>query len=523
VSALERWIGTELGAGGRYRVESVVRQSGGSILFRAHDQRAGRTVAVHLLSQAVAADSAARERLRAEVQAQATLVHPHIVRVVDLIEEGNVVALVTDFIGAADLASVLAARGRPYTTEEAAALLTPVAQAIGTAHAAGVVHRDLTPARILVATEGGEVVPRVVEFGVAWCANKAVAAATGHRGVIGTPAYLPPEALTADAQPGPRADIYALGVILYELTTGQLPFAATADMDVAHEVLSGVDWTPSAVVPELGPELDAVVLAATARDATRRLPNAAVFEEQLRALGGGEHQAPGLPAAPTLTPAPAEVSEPEAAPPPPPAHRWAPVAVAVGLGVMGGLGLWSALSSDAPEPVVDASAAVELPDAAPITEAPDSPRACTVDAECRRLAQCEAGRCMPRYLVAEARAVERYRGLLAAHNKGDADAYFGGFAPELACLLDQRNVPRADLVSQRRAQLGRKTLHLDRVEPTRRTPTEVAFVAHGRQVGPRGERRYARGVRMTRTDAGVWRVIGETWPGAPFARCLALH
>ncbi|HET6748521.1 MAG TPA: serine/threonine-protein kinase [Actinomycetes bacterium] len=283
--------------GGRYRLRSLLAAGGMGAVWVADDALLGRPVAVKLLSEALAGDGLAAERLRREARAAAGLEHPGIARVLDLGEDGGRPYLVMELLHGQSLAQRLAYAG-PLPPAEAARVVAAAAEALQVAHRAGIVHRDVKPGNVFL-TGDGEV--KLLDFGIASAANQA--ALTGGD-VIGTAAYLAPERMLGhDATPA--SDVYALGVLLYELLAGRPPFTADSGTALAMAHLHARPAPLRDAAPGVPPALAAACEQALAKDPAARPPSAAAFARLLRSTPAGTP--------PTTAPLP-----PAAAPAPPP-------------------------------------------------------------------------------------------------------------------------------------------------------------------------------------------------------------
>jgi eukaryotic-like serine/threonine-protein kinase len=263
--------------GGRYRVGALLATGGMGEVWAAHDLLLDRAVAVKVLGGALAGDRRAAERLRREARAAARLEHPGIARVLDLGEHDGHPYLVMELLEGESLAARIDRAG-PMPPDEAARVVATVADALEAAHAAGVVHRDVKPGNVFLTT-AGEI--KVLDFGIAWCAHDA-ALTTGE--LLGTAAYLAPERVLG-FRATPAADIYALGVVLYELLAGHRPFEASSELELA---MAHVNATPPPlrdVAPSAPPSLIAACHQAMAKDPSDRPPSAAAFAALLQAPG----------------------------------------------------------------------------------------------------------------------------------------------------------------------------------------------------------------------------------------------
>lgn len=261
---------------GRYRLRMRVSRGGMGAVWRARDEWLDRDVAIKLLHPWIAEDVDLRSRFAREARVLAPLEHEHVVRLYDYGEDGEMPYLVMELVEGSSLAEL--ARGRQLSWEEARDVCRPIAAALAYAHARGIVHRDLTPANVLVEASGGRVV--VTDFGLARLARSSTSLTT--RGLLlGTPEYWSPEqARGADSETA--TDLYALGCILFALLAGRPPFEGDDRLAVglrrAHEDAPAL----AALVPDAPAAATALVGRLLARDPGQR-PSAS---EALEALGG---------------------------------------------------------------------------------------------------------------------------------------------------------------------------------------------------------------------------------------------
>jgi eukaryotic-like serine/threonine-protein kinase len=274
--------------GGRYRVGALLAAGGMGEVWAARDLLLDRPVAVKLLGGALAGDGRAAERLRREARAAGRLDHPNIARVLDLGEHGGRPYLVMELLEGESLAARIDRAG-PMAPAEAARVVAAVADALQAAHSAGVVHRDVKPGNVFL-TSGGEV--KVLDFGIASAAGEA-ALTTGD--LLGTAAYLAPE--RAMGRPAtPAADLYSLGVVLYELLAGRRPFQGGSDIELAMAQVNARPASLGLVAPSTPPSLVAACEQAMAKDPAARPPSAAAFARLLRSPAPAPVPTPGAPA-----------------------------------------------------------------------------------------------------------------------------------------------------------------------------------------------------------------------------------
>jgi eukaryotic-like serine/threonine-protein kinase len=281
--------------GGRYRMEALLATGGMGEVWAARDLLLDRAVAVKVLGGALAGDGRAAERLRREARAAARLEHPSIARVLDLGEQGGRPYLVMELLEGESLAARIGRAGA-MAPPEAARVVAAVADALEAAHRAGVVHRDVKPGNVFL-TSAGEV--KVLDFGIASAAGEA-ALTTGE--ILGTPAYLAPERVLGHPAT-PAADVYALGVVLYELLAGRRPFGDGSGIERAMAHVHAHPEPLALAAPSAPPFLVAACEQAMAKDPSARPPSAAAFARLVRAQRPG----PGLPATRPL-PLPAAVA-----------------------------------------------------------------------------------------------------------------------------------------------------------------------------------------------------------------------
>jgi beta-lactam-binding protein with PASTA domain/predicted Ser/Thr protein kinase len=291
--------------GDRYEVEGRIGAGGMAEVWRGHDRVLNRTVAIKTLLPQFARDASFVDRFRREAQAAARLNHAGIVSVYDSGTDGDTPYIVMEFIEGRTLADYLAS-GKTIPPMEAAKIAQDIAEALAVAHAQGVIHRDIKPANVMV-TRNGKVL--VMDFGIARLIS-GPETAPQTSAVLGTASYLSPE--QAQGQPvDARTDIYALGVVLYEMLTGRPPFTGDSPMAIAYKQVNATPPAPSSTNPDVPPELDAVVMRALSKNPANRYQTGQEFADDLeRARTGGEVLAtPLLPASGEATQV---ISRPEA-------------------------------------------------------------------------------------------------------------------------------------------------------------------------------------------------------------------
>jgi serine/threonine-protein kinase len=242
---------------GRYRVDARIAVGGMATVYRAVDTRLDRVLALKVMHPGLAADAHFVDRFIREAKSVARLAHPNVVQVFDQGADRSYVYLAMEYVAGCTLRDVLRERGA-LQPRAALDILEPVLAALGAAHRAGFVHRDMKPENVLIGDDGRV---KVADFGLVRSVDT-VTSTTGS--VLGTVSYLAPEQIegtTAD----PRVDVYACGVVLYEMLTGQKPHDGDSAAIVLYKHLHEDVPPPSALVPGLAYELDELVATATAR------------------------------------------------------------------------------------------------------------------------------------------------------------------------------------------------------------------------------------------------------------------
>ncbi|MGH2681008.1 MAG: Stk1 family PASTA domain-containing Ser/Thr kinase [Actinomycetota bacterium] len=275
--------------GDRYEVEAPLGSGGMAEVWRGHDRVLNRTVAIKTLLSQFARDTSFVDRFRREAQAAARLNHHGIVSVYDSGTDGDTPYIVMQYIEGRTLADFLGS-GKTLPPMQAAQIAKEIAEALAAAHAQGVIHRDIKPANVMITREGKVL---VMDFGIArMISGPETAPQTS--AVLGTASYLSPEQAqgqSADA----RSDIYALGVVLYEMLTGRPPFTGDSPMAIAYKHVNATPPAPSAANPDVPPELDAVVMRALSKNPANRYQSGQEFADDLeRARTGGKVMATPL-------------------------------------------------------------------------------------------------------------------------------------------------------------------------------------------------------------------------------------
>jgi eukaryotic-like serine/threonine-protein kinase len=268
---------------GRYQVEAQVAMGGMATVYRAMDTRLDRQVALKVMHAELARDEEFVNRFIGEAKSVARLSHPNVVSVYDQGRDGSYLYLAMEYLPGRTLRNLLDERGW-FPPREALAIMVPLLSGLAAAHRAGIVHRDVKPENVLVAPDGHL---KVVDFGLARALTMTHQTRTGQ--IIGTVAYLAPEQVTgtgADA----RSDVYAAGIVLFELLTGTKPHTGESPLSVAYKHVNESVPAPSRLAGGIPPAVDELVVRATSRDAGGRPDDAAAFlrsvQDAARGLGG---------------------------------------------------------------------------------------------------------------------------------------------------------------------------------------------------------------------------------------------
>ena len=256
---------------GRYEVRSLIARGGMATVYEALDIRLDRTIALKIMHPHLAHDEAFVARFEREAKAAARLTHGHVVGVYDQGRDGENVYLAMELVRGRTLRDILRQYG-PLTPEQAMVFLDPILEALAAAHAAGFVHRDIKPENVLVSHDGRV---KVADFGLARALSSGTQSVTQGM-IIGTVAYLSPEQVEKGEADG-RSDLYAAGILLFEMVTGQVPHEGESPLSIAYQHVNSDVPPPSSLRPGLPAEVDALVVTATRRDPAQRYQSAQDF------------------------------------------------------------------------------------------------------------------------------------------------------------------------------------------------------------------------------------------------------
>ena len=258
---------------GRYQVRSRIARGGMATVYLATDLRLERRVAIKVMHGHLADDSQYKARFIQEARSAARLAHPNVVNVYDQGQDGETAYLVMEYLPGITLRDLLMEH-KVLTTMQAMDIMEAILSGLAAAHKNGIVHRDLKPENVLLADDGRI---KIGDFGLARAASANTA--TGNA-LLGTIAYLSPELVTRGVA-DTRSDIYAVGIMLYEMLAGEQPFRGEQAFQIAHQHANDTVPTPSTKNPRVPAELDELVLWATARDPDQRPRDAKAMLDQL--------------------------------------------------------------------------------------------------------------------------------------------------------------------------------------------------------------------------------------------------
>ncbi|MEZ4868490.1 MAG: serine/threonine-protein kinase [Caldilineaceae bacterium] len=273
---------------GKYKITHLLGRGGMGSVYRAWDQALQRDVAIKVMHPHLAEDPVFQQRFLQEARTAARLNHPNVVQVHDLGKQGDLVYMVMEYIPGQTLAQRLRAnqeQGRHFAVPEALELVRQVALALAYAHEQNVLHRDIKPANVMLKPETAAPLgyrPILTDFGLARLGEGSGLTQTGVS--MGTPAYMAPEQIMGDPVDA-RSDLYALGILLYEVLVGQLPYAASSmSQAFRYHAQGGQPTPPRQYKPDLPAALDRVILQALAKAPADRFQNATQFAQALTRL-----------------------------------------------------------------------------------------------------------------------------------------------------------------------------------------------------------------------------------------------
>ncbi|MEU8566065.1 protein kinase [Streptomyces cyaneofuscatus] len=285
-------------AGGRYQLRDLLGEGGMASVYLAYDSALDRQVAIKTLHTELGREQSFRERFRREAQAVAKLQHTNIVSVFDTGEDELGGALmpyiVMEYVEGQPLGSVLADDIRQYgamPADKALKVTADVLAALETSHEMGLVHRDIKPGNVMMTKRG---VVKVMDFGIARAMQSGVTSMTQTGMVVGTPQYLSPEQALGRGVDA-RSDLYSVGIMLFQLLTGRIPFDADSPLAIAYAHVQEEPVAPSAINRSVTPAMDALVARALKKNPNERFPSAAAMRDEIARVlnaSGGQTGAP---------------------------------------------------------------------------------------------------------------------------------------------------------------------------------------------------------------------------------------
>ncbi|MGW6686436.1 protein kinase domain-containing protein [Streptomyces sp. NPDC054961] len=291
-------------AGGRYQLRDLLGEGGMASVYLAYDSALDRQVAIKTLHSELGREQSFRERFRREAQAVAKLSHTNIVSVFDTgegvvsfsdpsVADGSVMPyIVMEYVEGQPLGSVLDGDVRQYgamPADKALKVTADVLAALESSHELGLVHRDIKPGNVMMTRRG---VVKVMDFGIARAMQSGVTSMTQTGMVVGTPQYLSPEQALGRAVDA-RSDLYSVGIMLFELLTGRVPFVADSALGMAYAHVQEDPVAPSSINRSVTPAMDALVARALKKNPNERFPTAAaMLDEVARVAGAGHTGAP---------------------------------------------------------------------------------------------------------------------------------------------------------------------------------------------------------------------------------------
>ena len=272
---------------GKYLLEECLGVGGFGEVYRATNVSLDRKVAIKLLSREMTNNEDDVLRFLREARAAAAVRHPNVVDVLDVArEEDGAPFIVQELLDGEDLEQYVTTRGR-LTVDEALEIMIPVADAVAAAHARDVVHRDLKPANIFLSRDGTRITPKVLDFGACMYRTLGGTVKNERSLLIGTPHYMAPEQIKRGQEVDARVDVWAMGVILWELLTGETPFEADGPDQVMKLVRTRDIPSLKSVAKRVPDELDRMVASCLSRDRNGRLPNATAVRTALEEVRNG--------------------------------------------------------------------------------------------------------------------------------------------------------------------------------------------------------------------------------------------
>ena len=267
-----------------FRIVSEIGEGGMGVVYLAEHVELPKRFAIKSLSKALSRDPNFRKRFYEEAQKQALLDDPNIVQVTDFFEQEGQFFLVMEYVDGQDLSNVIKSRGK-LPQSEVLAIFQDVLKGLGFAHDKGIVHRDMKPSNVLIDRSGRA---RIMDFGIAILKGAAEKRLTAAGAAIGSPWYMSPEQIERPHEVDQRTDIYALGIVLYEMLTGNVPFDGETDFSVHYQQIKSPAPDPRQKNSEISEEMAQTVLKAMAKDPAERFQDCGEFLQSIRAIEKGK-------------------------------------------------------------------------------------------------------------------------------------------------------------------------------------------------------------------------------------------
>jgi serine/threonine-protein kinase len=262
---------------GQFEVQELLGEGGIGQVYAARDTVLDRMVAIKSLRAELLSDKSFVARFRGEAKNLALLSHPNITTLYTLLEEGGSLYMIMEMVRGQTLEAILEQRGAPFTAEEALAIIAQAADGLSYAHEMGIVHRDIKPANLILTNTG---LLKIMDFGIARA--QGTQRMTRDGSIVGTLAYMSPEQCRGQEVDG-RTDQYSLGIVLYEMLTGKVPFEATTDYELMQAHINSPPEWPSRRVPGIAPHAEKALMKALSKKAHDRFPTLTAFKEALGA------------------------------------------------------------------------------------------------------------------------------------------------------------------------------------------------------------------------------------------------
>src|SRR5215831_378522 len=271
-----------------FRIVSEIGEGGMGVVYLAEHLELPKRFAIKSLSKSLSSDPQFRNRFYGEAQKQAILDHPNIVQVTDFFEAEGQFFLVMEFVDGQDLGKLIRAKGK-LPEHEALPIFQDILRGLAFAHSKGVIHRDVKPSNVLIDSQGRA---RIMDFGIAILAGAGEKRVTATGAVVGSPWYMSPEQIQRPRELDLRTDIYSLGIVLYEMLAGDVPFNGETDFSVQEQQIREPPPNLHQKHPEISEELAEIVLKAMAKNPAGRFQNCTEFLQCIQEYEGERIQQP---------------------------------------------------------------------------------------------------------------------------------------------------------------------------------------------------------------------------------------